>query len=439
MRRDLVPSSALPLAYFGLAHLGLALGLLVLAVRPDVPGGYFYHPRMVALVHLVTIAWLSGSILGAFYVVAPLALRLAMPVRAGDWAAFAAFALGAAGMIAHFWIGEYPGMGWSAAMVTAAIAWVGIRAWRGLPGAVAPWGIKLHVALAFANILAAALFGIVIGVDRASGFIGLPPLPATFAHAHVAAIGWVAMMVVGLGYRLIPMFVPAAMPTGRSLAASALFIEAGLAVVVYALLAGSAWLPAGGLLVAAGLASFVVHIRRALAHRMPRPPALPARDWSTWQTHGAIVWLLIAVGLGMASAVGVPDAWRVPVAWWYGVAGLVGFLAQVVVGIQGRLVPMYAWYRAFAARGGDPPDRGAHTLPSAAFARVIFLLWTGGVPVLAWGLAAASRPAIALAAALLLGGVSAGAVYVAHMLRAASQSQSLQSWSHKTSTVGSNP
>jgi hypothetical protein len=31
---------------------------------PGVPGRFFYHPRMVALVHLVTIAWLSGSILG---------------------------------------------------------------------------------------------------------------------------------------------------------------------------------------------------------------------------------------------------------------------------------------------------------------------------------------------------------------------------------------
>jgi len=137
-RRDLVPSSAIPLAYFGLAHAGLAAALGVLAIRPELPGGFFYHPKMVALVHLVTIAWLTGSILGAFHIVAPLALRLPMPVRRAEWAGFAAFAAGAIGMVAHFWIGTYDGMAWSAGLVTAAIAWVGFRAARGMRDSAAP-------------------------------------------------------------------------------------------------------------------------------------------------------------------------------------------------------------------------------------------------------------------------------------------------------------
>ena len=100
-RRDLTPASAIPLAYFAFAHLGLAAALLVLALRPDLPGAFFYHPKMVALVHLVTLAWLSGSILGAFYIVGPLALRLPMPVRWTDWVAFLAFALGWLGVSAQ--------------------------------------------------------------------------------------------------------------------------------------------------------------------------------------------------------------------------------------------------------------------------------------------------------------------------------------------------
>ena len=93
-RRDFTPSSSISIAYFAFAHLSLASALIVLAVRPELPGGFFYHPKMIALVHLVTLGWLSGSILGAFYIVAPLVLRLPMPVRWPDWAAFAAFGLG---------------------------------------------------------------------------------------------------------------------------------------------------------------------------------------------------------------------------------------------------------------------------------------------------------------------------------------------------------
>lgn len=418
--RELAPSSAIPLAYYVFAHLGLGAALLVLVLDPSLPGASFYQPRMVALVHLLTIPWLTGSILGSFYIVAPLALRVPLPAGTGDWIAFGSFVVGTTGMIAHFWINTYDGMAWSAGLVFGAITWVAVRAWRGLPGSSAPWPVSLHVALAFVNILSAAVLGMLIGFDRSRGFLGVSPLAVMFAHAHLAAIGWAAMMVVGLSYRLIPMILPAAMPTGRSLAASAILIEAGLAALVFALLArpGVAW--AGALLILAGLVSFVAHIRRTAARRLPRPPALPRRDWSTWQAHAAFVWLLVAAGLGTALALGVPDGHRLQVMWIYGTAGLVGFLAQIVTGMQGRVVPFYAWYRAFAAKG-EPPERGANALPSAAFAGPIFAFWSLGVPLLAWGLPAGDHLAIRLAALCLLSGVILGGAYLGHMLRRAAR------------------
>jgi hypothetical protein len=418
-RQALTPSSALPLVYFGWAHAGLALALVALVVAPTLPGGYFLHPRMVAVVHLVTLAWITGSILGAFYIVAPLALGMPLPVRAGDWVMCAGFVAGTAGMVAHFWIGDYGVMAWSAVLVLLAIVWLGVRAARGLRVATAPWPVLLHVMLAFLNMTAAALLGIAIGFDRVSGVWGVSPLAAAFAHAHLAAIGWPMMMVVGLAYRLVPMFLPARMPTGTGLATSAVLLELGLIVLVATLLTGSAWLPAGVVLIGAGLAAFVRNMRAAVKHKLPRPPALPSRDWSTWQTHVAIVWLLVAAGLGTALALMPAGPGHTAVAWTYGVAGLVGFISQIVVGIQGRLVPLYAYYRAMAALGGKPPARAANQLPTATFAKPIFLLWTIGVPWLAWGLAAGAPVSIRLAAVVLLAGVVAGAAYLVYLMRAA--------------------
>jgi hypothetical protein len=418
-RQDLVPASALPLAYFAWAHAGLALALLVLIAHPDLPGGYFLHPRMVAVVHLVTIAWISGSILGAFYVVAPLALGMPLPVRRGDWIAWAAFVAGTVGMVFHSWGGGYGGMAGSGGLVLWAVIWVAQRAARGLRRATAPWPVLLHVMLAFANMIAAALFGVVLGLDRAYGFFHIPPVAGAFSHAHLAAIGWPVMMVVGLAYRLVPMFLPARMPTGRGLAVSAVLIELGLLIIVVALLAGSPWLPAGAAIVAAGLGSFVRQMRGTVKHRLPRPPALPQRDWSTWQTHVALLWLLVAAGVGLVLTIEPVGGRQIRLAWIYGVAGLVGFVAQIVVGIQGRLMPLYAYYRAMAARGGQPPERAANQLPTAAFARPIFLVWTAGVPWLAWGLATGQTASVAGASAVLLVGVATGAMYLVFLIRTA--------------------
>ena len=413
--KELAPSSAIPLCYYASAHAALAAAFLALVIDPSLPGASFYHPRMIALVHLVTLGWLTASILGSFYIVGPLALRVPMVTGPADWVAFTGFTSGTIGMVAQFWTNSYDGMAWSAILVFTAVAFVGARAWRGLAASIAPWPVGLHVSLAFFNMLAAAVLGILIGFDRTRGVLGLSPLGMMLAHAHLAAVGWVVMMVVGLSYRLIPMILPAAMPTGASLALSAILLEGGLVVLVVALLRESSFVWCGALLIVAGLASFVTRIRLMVARRLPRPPALPPRDWSTWQTHAAFVWLLVTAALGLALSVGVPDEHRLTTMWIYGGAGLLGFLAQIVVGMQGRLVPLYAWYRAFASKGA-PPDVAANALPRASFARAIFLLWTAGVPLLTWGLPTENRVAITLGAALLFAGVLTGGAYVAHML-----------------------
>jgi hypothetical protein len=408
----------LPLAYYAVAHAGFAAALVVLAFDPSIPGTSFYQPRFVALVHLLTLPWLTGSILGSLYIAGPLALRLPMRVSASDWVASGAFVAGASGMVAHFWINTYDGMAWSALLVIGAVGWVGLRVMRGLRASRTPWGVGLHVGLAFFNVVAAAAFGMLIGFDRSRGFLTVSPLATMFAHAHLAAVGWAAMLVIGLSYRLIPMMLPAEMPSGGSLALSAILIEAGLAALTVRLLLDAEWLWVGALLIVGGVGAFVVQVRRMLGRRLPRPPALPARDWSIWQVHAAFVWLLVAAACGVILSVGAPEPHRVSLMWTYGAAGLAGFLAQMVVGVQGRLVPFHAWYLACAA-AGSRPARAAHALPSAAFARPIFVCWAAAVPLLVWGLPQANQLAIRAGALGLLLGLCLGGAYIVFMVRRA--------------------
>ena len=411
-RKALLPAAGMPLLYFGFAHLCLALALAVLLARPDLPGGFFHHPRMIAVVHLVTLGWITSSILGAFYIVGPLALRL--PLRPGwrDRAAFGSFASGVTGVVWHFWTGEYSGMAWSAVFVAGGVLHVAVRAWRGLAASPVPWPVKLHVALAFANIMLASMFGMVIGLNRIYGWFAWSPMSAAFAHAHLAAIGWPVMMVIGLSYRLIPMIVPAQMPTRSSLAVSAVLLQIGTMALAIALLARSTWTTLAAAIVIAGIASFVREVRQIVGRRLPAPPALPRPDWSTWQTHIAFGWLIAAAGAGLLLTLPLPPHWTISLGWIYGVAGLVGFLGQIVVGIQGRLLPLYGWYRMMESRHMQTPDRSAHTLASHGLAKGILISWTIGVPFLALGLSSASRTTLALGCATLLVGVALNAIQV---------------------------
>lgn len=397
-RHQLMPAPWLPLVHFACAHLALLIACATLLVRPDLPGAFHYHPRMIAVTHLVTLGWISGAIVGAIYIVGPLALGLPLPRRGGDIVAAVAYWAGTAAMVAGFWRGEYALVGAAALLVIAALAWVGGRVLAGLRAARVPTAVATHVALAFGNVLLAALVGVWSAVGRSRGWITLSPLDIAMAHAHLAAIGWAVMMIVGVAYRLVPMFLPAAMPAGGGLLWSAVFLELGALGTAWTLATGGQTLLVWVACVLAGFGVFTTQMRRTVANRRPRPAAMAGRDWSTWQTHIALLWAAMAAGLGVwvASRPG-PSPWT----WAYAVAGLVGFIAQMVTGIAGRLVPIHAWYVAMRRAGGAPPARAAHTLIEPRFALAIMVLWLAAVPLLAGGLGGRTPAAVAAGAGLL--------------------------------------
>jgi hypothetical protein len=152
--------------YFGFAHACLALAFAVVAYDPRSVAGFFYHARMLGVVHLVTLEWITASILGALYVVGPMALRARISAGWLDYAAALLVAIGVVGMVAHFWIEEYGGMAWSGGTVGAGIITVGVRIAGPLRSARIPAAIRVHIALAFVNVTMAAVIGVLLGINK---------------------------------------------------------------------------------------------------------------------------------------------------------------------------------------------------------------------------------------------------------------------------------
>lgn len=401
--------------YFGTAHASLGLALALLVVWPELPGGFFYHPRMVAIVHLLTLGWLTSSIFGAFYIVGPLAFRIPMVVSRLDWWLAASFVVGASGVIAHAWIGSYDGLAWSAPLVLLPVVRIGRAAIQGYVAYPSLRPALMHVVLACGNLLAAAAYGAVIAWDRSRGGIAISPLSMALAHAHLASIGWVLMMIVGCAYRLVPMFVPCRPAQGRVPILGAVLLQSGALMLAVAHTTGQSVMP-GALITVAGIVVSAVMVLGGLRHRLRRPPALPSTDWSLRQAATAAAWMAVAVGCGVwISASGMT---RPALAWVYGVAALLGAFGQMVAGMAGRLVPMWVWFRAQAVTG-TVPVFSAHDVPSARWARIIWVLWLAGVPLLATGLARVEPAIVRLGAGVMFAAVAAGAYDLMRMIRRA--------------------
>lgn len=382
-----LPARRTPLLYLGFAHASLLAGLVTLALHPTALGGFYYHPKLIAVVHLVTLGFITSAILGALYLVCPLALRVPLPEGRIDVAASLSWMVGVSGIASHFWLESYSGMAWAGALAMATPAFVGSRVLRGLRRAPVPLEARLPIALAILNLFLAGAFGLLLGVNKRDPFLPFAQLAGVHAHLHLAAVGFATLMVVGAGYRMLPMVIPAAMPRGRVAIASSVVIEAGTLGLAAALLARPAWVPVATAVVVGGIGLFLSRVGFMLRNRRPPPRERPRPDWALLHAMQALLYLVIASLLGLVLAAAPPSDAMLRLAMAYGVCGLLGFLCQLVVGIEMRLLPLAAWLRSFADRGYVELPPSLHTAAPRATAGAALGSWTLGVPCLAIGMA----------------------------------------------------
>jgi hypothetical protein len=66
-RPSRAPSPTLPLGFLGVAVLAFVLAGVALPWLASDLTGHYYHPRLLALTHTLTLGWITLAILGASY------------------------------------------------------------------------------------------------------------------------------------------------------------------------------------------------------------------------------------------------------------------------------------------------------------------------------------------------------------------------------------
>ncbi len=141
------------------------------------------------------------------------------------------------------------------------------------------WFVKAFLKASLTWLAIGATFGVAMAIHR-------PWAIYRTAHMHMNLLGFVAMMIAGVAYHVIPRFTGHALHSRRLAGAHWWIANAGLSLMVtgfvlapHGVAASSAILATGGLLSAAGLYSFVFNIWRTIdgpANSSPAP-TLPVK------------------------------------------------------------------------------------------------------------------------------------------------------------------
>jgi hypothetical protein len=379
------PPFSLLAGHFGAALCFFILGAAGLVwVAPDLAAGRYLVPRVVAVTHLFTLGWITTSIMGALNQLFPVVLGTSVRSTPLAYAGLLVYAPGLALFVGAMLAGHTGLMVAGAAAFSAGLllfvgnAAAGLRA---APQREVTWW-ALSAALAF--LVVTVVLGMSLAGNLRWHYLGAERLTALGVHMHVALGGWVLLVAMGVGRRLLPMFLLSHDCVRRPGAVAVVLTGAGagtLTLLHHMAGAVVSWVAA--VLFVSGVAAFlvevVVYVRRS--HRPRLDPGLRL-------ALTGMAFLAAALPLGVAALILGFASGQVNAA--YGTALVAGAFTLFVAGHYYKILPFLVWNHRFAPLVGS-----GRKLPLVAD------LFDTRVANAAFGLMAAG--AVALVAAVLAG------------------------------------
>ena len=243
-------------------------------------------------------------------------------------------------------------------------------------------------------------FGTAFALPAPPAWLGALAAQGLPLHILAGIGGWFALTAIGVGYKLLPMFMLAQEDRGRVGTAILWLSALGLAVALIAglgaILAGGNWSLAaasGEATVAAGAGLYLWDMRRLYRSRFRRQLDLNSLT--------AAVSLAV-LGVALLGAIAMRIAPRgMDGAGAVVLLALLGWLSLLGLGQLYKIVPFLTWLQRYAPRLGRGPVPRVQDLVNEARARRWFALFLSGA-LLAEAAALLSLPPLGRIGALLL-------------------------------------
>lgn len=350
-------STVVPLSFIASGMVALLIAIACVAVRPEILSTYHYNQHVIAITHLITLGWICSVVMGAVYQLVPVALETKLHSERLAHVHWVLHLVGFAGMARMFWIWNIPLAASFGLVLGCGVALfvynIGRTLWRIPRWSVVATGVTSALAWLSVTIVA----GLLLAAAKLWPVSPFDPISQMHAHAHLGGLGFFVILIVGVSYKLIPMFVLSDIQNLRRARASILLLNMGLAGLFVTVLYNSALKLAFAGLVVAGLAVYGWELAAMVRARKRR-----TLDWGLKYFLTAI-GLLVPVsvlGLGLAQRDLPLNTFTGQLENVYGLLALLGVVTFAIMGMLYKIVPFLVWYARYSS------EIGRNKVPSLA-------------------------------------------------------------------------
>lgn len=358
------PSIVLPHFIFG-GLTWLAITLLIV-LFPNAFMQHYFNPKLLSITHLLVLGWITMIIFGALYQLIPVIMEVKLYSERLAIASFTFLSSGAVLLAIsfwNFWLGTV--MHISALLIVTAVSLFAVNIFVTGRRSIKDSIEKDFILTSVIWLLFTVAAGLALAINLTQPFLQTPHLELLKLHAHAGIVGWFIQLIIGVGSKLLPMFMVAHNLNTKKLKLAYYLINTGLIAGIASLYIQ--WHPGvitGICVVVMGVLSFLSFIYEAYRKRVKRH-----LDIGMNQSALSFIVLMISLFLILVIEFGFKpfDGFTLPMIIAYGSTLLFGFITSLIMGQTYKTLPFIIWLKVYRQQVG----KGKMPLPKDLYSEKI--------------------------------------------------------------------
>ena len=347
----------LVLPFYGYASLAFLVGTVLLLLSASHLLQHYFHPHSLAITHTMALGWGTMIILGASHQLVPVLIENKLYSYSLAWLSFVTAAIGIPLLVYGFWTFN---MGWPAQwggwlLVTAIVIYL-VNLVGSMLNSKKENVHAFFILSATLWLLATAVVGLMLVYNFSVTLMPNSSLHYLPLHAHMGIVGWFLLLVIGVGSRLIPMFLISKYDSVRLLWWIFYLINGGLLLFVFLFLYTQAkillLLPL--LAVTAAIVLFGYFCYQAYKQRIRKKvdEQMQLSLLSVLLMLLPLLFLFVIIVLLLQA-----PAENIKLVVAYGFVIFFGWITAIIIGMTFKTLPFIIWNKAYhqlAGKGKTP-------------------------------------------------------------------------------------
>jgi hypothetical protein len=335
------------LPFYVYASITFFLATIFLVFKTGEITKHYFHPYTLAITHMMALGWGTMIILGSAHQLVPVLIEGKL---FSNKLAYASFALAATGIPLLVYGFFSFNLGWPARyggeLIIASIICFLINIGVSIVKSKTESVHAVFVFTATLWLLLTALVGLLLIYNFQYHFLPDDSIDYLPLHAHMGIAGWFLLLIIGVGSRLIPMFLISKYNNVPLLWWIYGLINSGLILFIFIFLQGKSkqFLPAPVLLIVAGILLFARFCYTGYKERIRRKvdEQMKLSLLAVLMMLLPLVFLVIIITLMMTAT-----SENISLVLAYGFVIFFGWITAIILGMTFKTLPFIIWNKVY--------------------------------------------------------------------------------------------